>query len=362
MVTNKYDPLQLQAFRKAGTKLRITIKQMQQSTPPRPASSIRTRAVKAMSVSFNHLNLTRTIEAPGQGEGDSFSKHEQLLSQEKQQVSSVSRFVQGIAHHSTRLENTLARKMCSTHPPTTRLSYALRSQEYDTQYFGDFVPVNELQQLTRLAEVEKELRACERPSWQWRSFHSSNFANTSEERRKILEEARKICGQQLDVEESAAPTKGLPQREYTKIFAVLALIGKPHRIRSFFDTISDDELPIRFPKSWEVPTEKLPRPFNEWRSQTVRKFEKQQWTVLSPIFHRCEQDKIPHGIFDPDTILPFTSWTAKVGYSYSHVAKASIHSHHHNLTDDNEVCTQRLHAWLDAIRRDNFQFGPIALR
>lgn len=331
-----------------STRLTVVVsnpqeQQQQVPRPPRDMSITRTRAAKAMSIVFNNLKLSTSNEAAAQREGQSIRNHKKLPSEERQQASNVFK-LPGREHHSGRLNDSLLAKMCSTRPPNSTLSFSSKSHECDIRYFGDFVPVNDLHQLMQLSAVEQELRMCAQPRRHLSSLWRKAFTSSIQEYPETFQsDARKICGQKPP-HTNTTPGDGDSGCQYTRILAVLALIEKPHKIRSFLDLFSDNDLPINFSRD---NSDELPPLFKQWRTRTIRKFANAQWSVLSPQFYCNTKDEIPHHKFENGTIPPFTSWKSKNNNGLSRVAMVSIHPHHHNFTDDNEVCAYYGHLWLE---------------
>ncbi|KAJ4390806.1 hypothetical protein N0V93_004404 [Gnomoniopsis smithogilvyi] len=208
-----------------------------------------------------------------------------------------------------------------------------------------------------LREVEEELEICKRsdPNVVRRLGRALKeaFDPASDEGPEALttkEEARIICGQEHFQVQDTDPKKARKaslKPEYIKIFAILALIGRPSSITSFFGVFGDDRLPLDAgPSLIKNFTKELPSPFKskQWSPWTVRKFARMQWTVLSPTFcGNTNKEDVPHYPFKPCAVLPFTSSLIKYfdnNHTGSEVARTEIHPHHHDFSDDNGVSVQ----------------------
>jgi serine/threonine protein kinase len=163
----------------------------------------------------------------------------------------------------------------------------------------------------------------------------------------IEAEARRICGD-VEQDRSASDTEGDQymrqpgEKSYRKIFAILLLIERPAKIRSFVEKgVCDADLPlIKVPRTNRLPGSfKLRRKtavdlplgcFKKWKDSTVARFEQWQWAVLAPFFARGTRKHAPHYSLQPQVILPFTSWekVARRG-GFGQVYKVEIHPDHH---------------------------------
>jgi hypothetical protein len=203
-----------------------------------------------------------------------------------------------------------------------------------------FIPEGQLSQLVTRTTVELELARCEQSLRKrlqiWRP---------PADMRDIQKEARIICGD-IDRSRSTLDTENYKharndhremRREYRKIFAILLLIDRPSRIRSFLETgICDNDLPLvkasRDPSKLE-PTNASDTPlrcFKKWRGSTIARFEEQQWTVLAPIFKRLDGERVVHRELQRGRMLPFTSWEkAAPRGGFGQVYKAKIHPDHY---------------------------------
>jgi len=144
------------------------------------------------------------------------------------------------------------------------------------------------------------------------------------------ERVQKVFGKSPGV----GPEKSKP-RTYLKIMAILLLIERQHKIRSFLKhQLHDEDLPlIPVAKgSWELRCKKHPDTplscFKKWSGDSIRKFAEWQWTVLAPHFSQGERKR-----FEPLQTLPFTKWERVEKGGTSSVYKARIHPDHHNFHD-----------------------------
>lgn len=165
-----------------------------------------------------------------------------------------------------------------------------------------------------------------------------------------LKEARTICGQLNEAESTPDAGNGLRKysivypktRSYRRIFAILLLIERSHRIRSFIDEgVSDADLALvvsrgafklEVRRKNDAPDSPPLQCFKKWRDSTICRFEKTQWTVLAPFFAPTRRTPAPHYRLQPKAILPFLSWepvSSRGGFGQ--VYKAEIHRDHHSF-------------------------------
>ena len=239
-----------------------------------------------------------------------------------------------------------------------RLQAALDEAVVSSAVCGsDFLPNRQLPKHIHKSSVEAELIRCQDSLL--RRIKTRNFdRHVSNE--QLSAEAQKICGtvhqswrSYPDAERGYVPSKSEPrEKTYRKIFAILLLIGRPAKIRGFVEEeVCDADLPLEAPskgsKPWDLRRKKGPSQplecFKGWRHNTVKRFEKSQWTVLAPYLGQDERKKALFFKIPDRAILPFTTWekvdsrgrvTGRGGYGQ--VYKAEIHADHHGFDEDTE--------------------------
>ncbi|KAE9579294.1 hypothetical protein CGMCC3_g4865 [Colletotrichum fructicola] len=142
-----------------------------------------------------------------------------------------------------------------------------------------------------------------------------------------------------------ASNNDAPKKSYLKVLAILILIERPARIKSFIDKeVCDDDLPLlmKLPRGNIGPCQFYSRLegerdgplecFDKWSGQEKKAFEDHQWRVVARIFKRGEKKLVDHLKFLPHDILPFTfhGKEKRLG-GFGHVNKVSIHPSHHNF-------------------------------
>jgi hypothetical protein len=223
---------------------------------------------------------------------------------------------------------------------------------------ADFLPIAQLPRLVYTTSVELELLRCQDSIL--RRFETRNF-DWPASSKTVSREAQTICGQlhqswrsRPEVEGDHDNARPEPQEKtYRKVFTILLMIGRPTRIRNFLEEgVCDADLPLEFPskncKPWDL-RRKHARDvplqlFKGWRPNTVKRFEKTQWTVLAPYLGQDERRKALFFKIPDRAILPFTNWE-KVNSrgrgigrgGYGQVYKTEIHSDHHGYEQDNEA-------------------------
>lgn len=171
----------------------------------------------------------------------------------------------------------------------------------------------------------------------------------------IQTEARSICGgvehglaSDTEDEQHARHVQQPSEKSYRKIFAILLLIERPSRIRSFVEEgVCDADLPlVNVPR-----TNGLPGPFRlrrknacsccplrcfrGWGGSTVARFEQSQWMVLAHSFARSKRKRDPDYKLQPEIIMPFTSWKkAAPRGGFGQVYRVEIHPDHHAFPND----------------------------
>ncbi|KAF2500443.1 kinase-like protein [Lophium mytilinum] len=141
----------------------------------------------------------------------------------------------------------------------------------------------------------------------------------------LQEVASKICGD-FQYYEVSSDTEDehlkMPSRQksYRKIFAILLLLERSHRISSFVEEgVCDADLPLALSKPRKpfklemrrknaAPESPPCRCFKKWRSSTISRFEETQWTFLAPYFAPKGRRRVSHYRLQPQTVLPFTSY------------------------------------------------------
>lgn len=261
----------------------------------------------------------------------------------------------GRARYRTRalLQTSLA-SVESEHASSSRLQNRLH-KEIQSNRDGDFrgskgyIPNFTLRQIMSLEAVESELR-------HWESFVSYQVKKTFRGREYIKIEALKICGQKdpallmtaLTLKHGTDGNESQNTKSYIKIMAILVMLERSLEIRSFFDEVSDDDLPLTKSKTisrkkhYELrrrsDPEKSLECFKGWSQARIDRFEEEQWKFLPAIFRKSDEDGVPHDQFHPAMILPFKSLSTipDIKGGLSIVKKVRIHHECHSF-EMNEV-------------------------
>lgn len=198
-----------------------------------------------------------------------------------------------------------------------------------------FIPIGRLVKLVNKDAVRKELS---RRWLNWRSLLQPGLPTATD----LDYEVERICTGVSD----RGFTRNTPQRPLRKIMAILVLLEKPHKIRRFLEEdIGDEDLPFtkqqvagsstkwEFRSFREAPSspDKIARCFKGWSGSLIADFERQQWTVLSPVFAYGADDHrtIYNWDLPEETILPFLSYHACLPGVYGQVFEVEIHPDHH---------------------------------
>jgi len=207
-----------------------------------------------------------------------------------------------------------------------------------------FIPDGQLKRLVNPESIERELLRHERTlKRRWKNAVSSH------ETLEFGLLAKKICGETTRTAATISPdnnthahaAENSRPREYRKIFTILILLDRPHRISSFIqEDICDDDLPLlRISKECsKLATSKFPQVpltcIKHWKESTMERFEEKQWTVLAPSFKRKMGERDIHRSLHEGGILPFTSWK-KIGppSGFSQLYHAEVHPDHHSFHD-----------------------------
>lgn len=230
----------------------------------------------------------------------------------------------------------------------------------------EFIPVQRLIQILDVVTLTKQLEKCDsflkaNPGLQdFRMGFSKDQhlpKSKSGRRSAFMAAAKQIHGNikestpsNSSVEHrntSSAHQKQFYDKSYTKIFAILVLIGRPARIMPFIDEgVCDADLPFaRMPlgggsiilRRKSAQDEEL-RCFDKWDHLSMKKFEQYQWKFLAPFFERGSGRHIHHQILGPKVILPFTSYSLRSeNGAFGQVSKVKIHSDYHKFGKD-AVC------------------------
>lgn len=200
-----------------------------------------------------------------------------------------------------------------------------------------FIPRGKLSELLTIESIEDELMRCDRPLFGTRKHSTKAQASKIfgiSPRSPTTDSGETLIGESHGED---TPTDG---QSYKKILAILVLMEKASKIRSFLRAgVSDADLPLVCIKtkdsvvSWELRPEKakdLSTGCLKSRAKfTLIKFVEYQWAVLSPFFRSGYAKRVPHQSFQKNEILPFTSWVKlRVEGGYGQVYKAEIHSDH----------------------------------
>ena len=217
-----------------------------------------------------------------------------------------------------------------------------------------FLPRGQLLRLVTQKAVESELKRYEyslRKRLQIWKPPTRPAADIRTEAQTIcdgIEYARSASG--TEDEKRSRDAQKPEETSYRKIFAILLLIDRPSRIRSFIEEgVSDADLPlVKMPRTnrlqgcLELRRKNSHTPllcFKKWRGSTVARFEQRQWTVLAPFFARSNGKNNSHLELEPEEILPFTSWrVAADPGGFGQVYRVEIHPDHHAFNIA-KVCT-----------------------
>jgi hypothetical protein len=186
-------------------------------------------------------------------------------------------------------------------------------------YPRKFIPEGQLELLVTQLSVKQELQRS--------LFKACPLRKPSLDAHWIQNLSRKICPEASE----ATP------RVYRKIFAILLLIGKVHKIESFVKAeVSDEDLPLvqlegssRLTRETEADV--LLTCFDDWKRCTNDRFEEVQWTVLAPTFRISDDNSVTDYILDSKEIIPFTSWKEVAKGKSGIVYQAKIHPDHQRL-------------------------------
>ncbi|SPQ24629.1 87674b28-6914-427c-8240-07f8f05b0d98 [Thermothielavioides terrestris] len=217
-----------------------------------------------------------------------------------------------------------------------------------------FLPKGQLQRIINCDAVKKELMKHEASL---RKRVPVCDLRPSPSLEDLEDDARKICGRgepSWPVYNRVGSTPTTPRfprhmrsdQRFQKIMAILLLIERPSRIRSFVEEgVCDADLPLvkvltkRIPfKRWELRRRKDRethlRCFEKWRQVTLEKFEEHQWAVLAPFFARdlTAPRKVPHYYLPDQVILPCLVWERQGEGGFGQVYKAEIHPDHHDFS------------------------------
>lgn len=182
-----------------------------------------------------------------------------------------------------------------------------------------FLPLSQLRNIVNQQAVQSELRKCK------------NYMRKHSQKWKPIQ-AKTVCGDD-------------ECKSYRKVFSILVLMERPYEIMSFIEEeVCDADLPLAkmcrpmgSPSSFDFcrrnisPFQKL-QCFENWGDGAIADFEQHQWTMLAPFFNQLKSKHNCHHIFEPDVILPFTSWKKGAKRSgHGQVYKVEIHPDHHAL-------------------------------
>jgi hypothetical protein len=136
-------------------------------------------------------------------------------------------------------------------------------------------------------------------------------------------------------------------QNFSRIFAILALVGKVEAIESFIkEGVNDRTLP--FVKVLDVDSVETLRPktsphasipcFQKWPQSLVNKFEDYQWKIL-PAHFLADCSTPSQGLrfwsFDDKAVLPFLEddYSTKVAGGFGEVWKVQMHRAHHKFVE-----------------------------
>ncbi|KAK3367814.1 hypothetical protein B0H63DRAFT_565698 [Podospora didyma] len=217
----------------------------------------------------------------------------------------------------------------------TRLLKAIVKASDKSGHKG-FLPKAQLSRLLTKEAVEQELRDCEesvrsrmRDGRIFKQFTSADDIAAFAERIRgsglqtwpVQHLSGSSTAKNLSKDFSETPAI----MSFQKILAILLLIERPSRIRSFVEHgICDADLPLirvlikgsrtqfilRRGRNWDLRrrgdlTTPLPC-FDDWRNTALKEFEECQWTMVPPFFRRGQGGMALHYILPPKVILPFT--------------------------------------------------------
>ena len=236
--------------------------------------------------------------------------------------------------------------------------------------YGDgFLPKGQLKRILNKEAVERELVKHE--SSVRRRLRMLDFGpHASQE--ELEAEALRVCGTgepswpAYNRRESAtALPRHLESRpRFQKIMAILLLIERPSRIRSFIkEEVCDADLPLvrvstgsKAFKRWELRRRKDRnthlRCFENWRRVTMEKFEKRQWAVLAPFFARDPEkpEEVPHYYLPDQVIRPFLASERKAQGGFSEVCQVQIHPDHHDFLEHDVSNIDQTHTGTQNVR------------
>ncbi|KAF2263292.1 hypothetical protein CC78DRAFT_581702 [Lojkania enalia] len=180
-------------------------------------------------------------------------------------------------------------------------------QNSSVDEYKKFIPDRQLSRPINKDTVTIELERCKH-SLRKRLQIWRPLAHT----RAIRREARLICGERnrscpTPDNEANSQKRNENQNmrmEFRKIFSILLLIDRPHKIKAFIDSrVCDSGLPLvkvsrDSSKLARVNEPNVPlRCFRKWRDSTIARFEERQWTLLAPIFKRLEGGGLAEGLY-----------------------------------------------------------------
>ncbi|OHE92465.1 protein kinase [Colletotrichum orchidophilum] len=160
------------------------------------------------------------------------------------------------------------------------------------------------------------------------------------------------------------------KKTYTKIFAILVLIGRVDALPGFIqNSLGDEQLPLAFTSPPVEKTTTLVRStttpscfdlslvgFSHYETLL---FEETQWKFLAPVFARRDLDGEPRQ-FPAGTVLPFVMPGSSDGVrtlrngpsNNSHIYHAHVHDGHHDFPVSGVAVKELLHAGSEDYRRE----------
>ncbi|KAI8166087.1 kinase-like protein [Colletotrichum sp. SAR 10_70] len=210
---------------------------------------------------------------------------------------------------------------------TGDLGTRLRAQAivHPHEEMGSFVPIEALKSLITQEAVVEELKRATGDE----TINDASLENIAEY----------VCRKHRLEGSEEKYTTGL------KLFAILLLIEKPETITNFIaEGLRDKDLPFKLERKGggfqllrkSAPFDKI-KAFNGWKHIEIETFERNQWSLLSPIFTKADKaNKVLNYPLEPKILLPFVESEERslsnpqLG-GYGTVFKVRIHPSHHSF-------------------------------